>query len=194
MSNSKMPFAYTIRGSATNCLSGAQFTKYEGSVCRSCYAKRLEAFRPRLKEFNERAEQGIFSSSWVAKHLLGLDAFRASGGEYVRVFDFGDFVSHKHAQSISQIAYLFYGLKFWIPTKMLQYIPTLDLLDNTAYRLSHPFINGTFNSNYKGLTSSVVDKHNKKPIDGFVCPGSCEKHNCRACWDKSIKNIIYKKH
>ena len=190
MSNSKMPFAYTIRGSATMC-----YSCFGGSdsVCSRCYDKRLENLRPRLKESNIREEvknlRNLYQNN--VYHIL---KFRDEGGKYVRMWDFGDFSLQTQVEDTVRLAKSFPKLSFWAPTKAYG-LDFSNLLEckNVTLRVSLHDIDQAPSTRLK--YQSVASRNPvayKKTYGGFICPGSCEKDNCRACWDKRRKLIIYK--
>ena len=111
-----------------------------------------------------------------------------------RWHDAGDIQSIKHLLKIFKIAKLTPGVKHWMPTKEAQFlklIPVKRVPKNLIIRLSGTNVDGPAGKFWKH--SSTVTTDPKKA----TCPaptqgGKCL--DCRACWNKRIKNIAYLKH
>ena len=121
--------------------------------------------------------------------------------EHFRFHSSGDIQSYQHALNIIEVARLCPDTKFWIPTREMKIMGDLkknevDIPENCVFRLSAPMVNGKLNTNIFSNTSSVVDTE-KFFGNSWRCPaldqgGSCLE--CRACWDKDVKDVAYTKH
>ena len=100
--------------------------------------------------------------------------------------------------NISLIAQRLPDFIFWLPTREKKIVNEYrrlygDFPDNLIVRISAAMIDGK--PPVTDLCTSTVHK-DKDPV-GFACPARTQGNqcgSCRACWDKSIKNISYPEH
>ena len=120
-----------------------------------------------------------------------------SGETYFRWHDSGDLQSFQHLLDIVRIAEALPGVSFWLPTKekalIYKYHDTFgDFPSNLCVRLSAAMVNIQAPA-YSGNTSTV------HTITAFGVECEAYKRNntcgdCRACWDRDVKNVSYRKH
>jgi hypothetical protein len=186
---SKMPgFAYNLP--ATRCKVGSKLAKVKGSVCHGCYALKGRYRFPNVKEALERRyKQAMTNKDWVFGMVYLINT---SNKKEFRWHDAGDIQSAEHLQRIFQVCELTPNVKHWLPTResvILSNINADDVPDNLIIRLSASKVDGPAPKSWP-WTSTVVTK-------GKTCPAA-EQNNeckdCRACWDKSVKNVAYGKH
>jgi hypothetical protein len=186
---SKMPgFAYNLP--ATRCKVGSKLAKVKGSVCHGCYALKGRYRFPNVKEALERRyKQAMTNKDWVFGMVYLINT---SNKKEFRWHDAGDIQSLEHLQRIFQVCELTPSVKHWLPTResvILSNINVDDVPDNLIIRLSASKVDGPAPKSWP-WTSTVVTK-------GKTCPAA-EQNNeckdCRACWDKSVKNVAYGKH
>jgi hypothetical protein len=186
---SKMPgFAYNLP--ATRCKVGSKLAKVKGSVCHGCYALKGRYRFPNVKEALERRyKQAMTNKDWVFGMVYLINT---SNKKEFRWHDAGDIQSAEHLQRIFQVCELTPSVKHWLPTResvILSNINADDVPDNLIIRLSASKVDGPAPKSWP-WTSTVVTK-------GKTCPAA-EQNNeckdCRACWDKSVKNVAYGKH
>jgi hypothetical protein len=186
---SKMPgFAYNLP--ATRCKVGSKLAKVKGSVCHGCYALKGRYRFPNVKEALERRyKQAMTNKDWVFGMVYLINT---SNKKEFRWHDAGDIQSLEHLQRIFQVCELTPSVKHWLPTResvILSNINADDVPDNLIIRLSASKVDGPAPKSWP-WTSTVVTK-------GKTCPAA-EQNNeckdCRACWDKSVKNVAYGKH
>ena len=88
-------------------------------------------------------------------------------------------------------------IKHWLPTREVKIVSDYlkiynQFPENLLVRISAPMIDGKpLKFDY---TSTVHQK--KKPI-GHDCPSRFQENkcmDCRACWDRKVKNVSYHKH
>ena len=88
-------------------------------------------------------------------------------------------------------------IKHWLPTREVKIVSDYlkiykEFPDNLLVRVSSPMIDGEpLKFDY---TSTV--HHNKQAI-GHDCPSRFQDNecrDCRACWNKEVKNVSYHKH
>jgi len=186
---SKMPgFAYNLP--ATRCKVGSKLAKIPGSVCHGCYALKGRYRFPNVKDALERRyKQAMTNKQWVFGMVYLINT---SNKKEFRWHDAGDIQSLEHLQRIFQVCELTPKVKHWLPTResvILSNINVDDVPDNLIIRLSASKVDGLAPKSWP-WTSTVVTK-------GKTCPAA-EQNNecrdCRACWDKSVKNVAYGKH
>jgi hypothetical protein len=186
---SKMPgFAYNLP--ATRCKVGSKLAKVKGSVCHGCYALKGRYRFPNVKEALERRyKQAMTNKDWVFGMVYLINTSKKN---VFRWHDAGDIQSLEHLQRIFQVCELTPNVKHWLPTResvILSNINADDVPDNLIIRLSASKVDGPAPKSWP-WTSTVVTK-------GKTCPAAeqdNECRDCRACWDKSVKNVAYGKH
>ena len=186
---SKMPgFAYNLP--ATRCKVGSKLAKVKGSVCHGCYALKGRYRFPNVKEALERRyKQAMTNKDWVFGMVYLINT---SNKKEFRWHDAGDIQSAEHLQRIFQVCELTPSVKHWLPTResvILSNINADDVPDNLIIRLWASKVDGPAPKSWP-WTSTVVTK-------GKTCPAAEQDNeckDCRACWDKSVKNVAYGKH
>lgn len=137
-------------------------------------------------------------SDWVSNMVLVIGSLEHSG--YFRFFDSGDIQSIEHFDNICQIARNLPNIKFWLPTKEFSivnnYVKSKKTIpENLTVRLSAYMVDGPLPialAKKLNVVSSGVSTN-----DDFTCPASKQNNmclDCRMCWNRTIKTVIYKKH
>ena len=206
--NSKMPG--TSFGLSTDyCNVGGKLRDVDGSVCASCYAERLENFRPSVKQgWTNRAEavkHATTSSSggraWVQAMVSRLRMLKP---EHHRWHDSGDLLNARHLELLVLVAKELPEIKFWLPTKekklVYQFLKKRDFPDNLTVRLSAPMLDEySLQEQFEGKLqhSGVHTLDVYVPDRAWVCPARHQGNacvDCRACWDKDVRLVSYPKH
>jgi hypothetical protein len=216
---SKMP-TMSISLPATLCKTGSKLRKVKGSVCSTCYAlKGCYGFKPVQKALEVRFN-ALNNPEWVNAMVTLLETKkRISNSGLFRWHDSGDLQGIEHLQNIIEVAKRTPQIKHWIPTKekklIRDYVRTHTVPDNVVIRLSGAMIDGeapeghehtstvtsdhTLATCHAYLTDKTgkqwqhdevhaMDKKQKKELDFGHCG------ECRKCWNKDIKNIVYLEH
>ena len=185
---SKMPgFAYGLP--AKECKTGKKLQQVKGSTCYDCYAlKGCYVFKVvqnaqyyRLKAIKDRR--------WVQAMALQINNKRS---KEFRWHDSGDVQDLKHLAKIFKVCKLTPSIDHWLPTReawVKKFIPAAP--DNLNIRFSMPMIDQEAAGGWDNTSTVVTDKTKANcpaPNQGNECK------DCRACWDKSIKNIAYLAH
>ena len=185
---SKMPgYAYNLP--AWECKVGSKLAKVPGSVCHGCYALKGRYRFPSVKEAMYRRLASITRPDW-ARTMAG--DINARKSRFFRWHDSGDVQSVKHLLKIFQVCRLTPDVAHWLPTReagILSKIPQDRVPRNLTIRLSATKVDAPAPKSW-ALTSTVV-------TTGRTCPAPDQDNECktcRACWDKSIKNVAYGKH
>jgi len=194
-SPSKMPsYAYGL--SAKKCITGAKLAKIEGSICNDCYALKgmYGEWNKNVSNAHMRRHEAISRPEWVSAMVFIITQKKMT---YFRWHDSGDIQSFQHLLNIVSIAEACPSVKFWIPTREKKFINAYlemfeEFPENLIVRVSATMMD-TEAGEY--LHTSTV--HKDKDALGLECKapaqgGKCLE--CRACWDKSVKNVSYKQH
>jgi hypothetical protein len=191
---SKMPgLSYGI--SATLCKIGSALAKVKGSTCENCYALKANYAYPSVKAAHEKRRAGIEDPQWADAmvYLIG-----SSGETYFRWHDSGDLQHLQHLINIVKIAEALPAVSFWLPTRekalVNSYLRSFGAFpSNLVVRVSAAMVDSAAPADYDH-TSTV---HNAAAPVGFACPASKQGNkcmNCRACWNRDIKNVSYLQH
>ena len=183
---SKMPGkSYSLP--AWECQTGSKLWNNPKSPCFFCYAKKNNYVRyPAIKAAQYRRLDAI-------KHPLWVDAMVAQikKMKWFRWHDAGDVQSVEHMNKILEVARQTPDTKHWMPTQERPYLPAPeDVPDNMIIRLSAARIDGSAGNAWSHSSSVVTD-------GSETCPSGKQGNqclDCRACWNKDIKNVSYGKH
>ena len=185
----KMPEgAYSIP--ATACQTGAKLALVPGPPCHGCYALKNRYMMPVQKAAMERRLKSLNHGSWT-KAMATL----IKGKKHFRWHDSGDLQSADHLRKIFEVCASTPETSHWLPTQERQYLPLpgSTIPPNLIIRLSNAK-NDTVPGQAWTHWSTVVTK----PRAGvYVCPApeqGMKCGSCRACWNKDVKEIQYKKH
>ena len=203
-SPSKMPCqGYSL--STLRCITGAKMAKVEISICSKCYALRGHYRYPNVKDSQEKRYQALLSDKWVEAMVCAINGSESSG--FFRWHDAGDLQGVWHLEKIVEVCKGTPTVKHWLPTR--EYIghdgqPSIiqayitkhgnNFPENLTIRLSALMFDGVAPISIAeklGVQTSGASKTD------FTCPASNQGNkclSCRACWDKSQANVIYKKH
>ena len=183
---SKMPgLSYSLP--AWVCKTGWKLAQIEGTPCFFCYAKKGNYTRyPAIKAAQYRRLEAIKHPRWVEAM-----AARIKNLKWFRWHDAGDVQSKDHMQKILEVCRLTPDTKHWLPTQERQYLPDPEQVpDNLIIRLSAARVDGTAGNAWSHSSTVVTDGSPSCPAP--TQGGKCR--DCRACWNKDIKNISYGKH
>ena len=184
---SKMPgLSYSLP--AWECKTGWKLSKVEGTPCFYCYAKKGNYTRyPAIKEAQYRRLKAINHPEWVTAMAAVIKRQK-----FFRWHDAGDVQSSEHMQKIIEVCKLTPNTKHWLPTQERQYLPEPEEVpDNLVIRLSRSKIDGPVPaawSHDSGVTTDDSKRTCPAPTQGGKCL------DCRVCWNKNIKSVIYGKH
>ena len=173
---------------AWECKTGSKLAKIPGSVCHGCYAMKGNYTRyPAIKADQYKRLNTIQRAQWV----VGMAA-AIGKDKYFRWHDAGDLQSIEHLKKIFRVCELTPKTKHWMPTReasILKEIRPEDVPSNLIIRMSsHMIDQGPVK--FWPWTSTVVTKTPTCPAPKQG--GKCK--DCRACWNKRVKNVSYGKH
>jgi hypothetical protein len=191
---SKMPGkSYGIP--AAECKTGSKLRKVPGSVCSKCYACKGHYSYSTVSTAQYKRLNAIDNPQWVSAmvHLIKNES-------WFRWHDSGDIQSIDHLAKILMVAALTPNTNHWLPTKEKKMIT--DYLNNggtipanVTIRVSGAMIDGKAPNVPNGICTSTVHKNNEAIGQSCIAPdqgGECK--DCRACWDRNIKNVSYHVH
>jgi hypothetical protein len=143
---------------------------------------------------HQKRYEAMQSPDWIGAMVFLINK---KGMDYFRWHNSGDLQSFQHLLNLVTIAEACPNTSFWLPTREKKYVNQYqkafgDFPANLTVRVSATMIDDGA-GDYPN-TSTV---HQDKKAIGFECKapkqeGKCGK--CRACWDKSVANVSYKKH
>ena len=183
---SKMP-GWSIGLPAKECKTGSKLQKVKGSTCYDCYAlKGCYVFKV-VQDAQYRRLEAIKNPLWVGAmaHLIN-----SKKSKYFRWHDSGDIQDEAHLIKIFAVAKLTPTVQHWMPTReawVKAFLP--ECPENLIIRFSAPMVDSDAPGSWDH-TSTVV-------TTGATCPAPKQNNeclDCRACWDKSVKNIAYGQH
>lgn len=191
---SKMPGrSYGI--SAKLCNVGAKLAKVEGSTCHGCYALKANYSYPSVQKAHAKRGASLASVSWADAmvHLI-----KREGERFFRWHDSGDLQSLQHLFDIVRIAEALPDVRFWLPTRekglINQYARAFGAFpENLTVRVSAAMVDGRPPEGFE-CTSTV---HESGAPHGLECEAYKRGNrcaDCRACWDRAVKNVSYRKH
>lgn len=193
---SKMPcYSYSLPARA--CKVGSILREVKGSTCNKCYAFRGNYAWGHVQNAQWRRLGLISEPDWVSNMVAVINAKTSFAVPYFRWHDSGDIQSIEHLDKIVEIAKQLSHIKFWIPTRengiVKQWLAAhpKGFPRNLTVRLSAAMI-GEAAPRVKGTVGSSVS--NPK---GFQCPAKSQANHCgdcRACWNKKVKDVSYAKH
>ena len=184
---SKMPgLSYSLPAWA--CQTGSKLRKVKTSPCYGCYALKGNYTRyPAIKIAQYRRLAAIKMEGWT--RAMAVQILKQ---KYFRWHDAGDVQSHEHMAKIIEVCKLTPNTKHWLPTQERQYLPKPeDVPANLIIRLSRSKVDGPAGNAWthdSGVTTQEGERTCPAPDQGGACK------DCRACWNKDIKNVSYGKH
>lgn len=184
----KMPgFSYGIP--AKECKTGSKLAKIKGSVCYNCYAlKGMYRFKNvQAAQYNRL--KSINKPGWVNAMAAQINSKKV---KYFRWHDSGDVQDLKHLLKIFRVCKKTPDVKHWMPTREAwtkNYLHRAP--DNLTIRFSGQMVDASPVKSWPN-TSTVTTNP-----ELATCPAPKQGNkclDCRACWDKSVKNIAYYEH
>lgn len=195
---SKMPeWAYNLP--ATECQVGGRLQQIRGSVCQRCYALTNRYRHQTVIEAMHRRFEGIFHPDWVPAMALTI---RKREVEHMRVHDSGDFQAVEHVLNWMRIADATPETEYWAPSREIEMVRRAlrecmrrigVFPENFVIRMSATMIGDPGPRGFEN-TSSVHANRRDAPEGSFVCPAPDQGNRCgecRACWNRLVKNVSY---
>ena len=196
---SKMP-GYGTSLPAQECNVGSKLVNIIGSVCADCYA--LKGNYIRFKHVGLALYRRLHlmqnNPNWVSALAFLINWYGKKTKEF-RWHDSGDIQDKEHLQKIIEVVKLTPNIKHWLPTReaklVKEYIKEIgEFPENLVVRVSATMVNGKPHKFHEHTSTVITDRSFAL---GWVCPSNEQGNKCmecRACWDKSVRNITYIKH
>ena len=183
---SKMPGpAYNLP--ATECITGAKLVKIPGSVCHGCYALKGRYRVSNVRMALARRLESLKHPRWVEAMTVLI-----KGEPWFRWHDSGDLQSAWHLKQIFEVCNRTPDTMHWLPTREARILNLMDpdiIPPNLIIRMSSHMIDQQ-PVKFWPWTSTVSTKSKTCPAQDQG--NSCK--DCRACWDRNVKNVTYPKH
>ena len=185
----KMP-GPSINLPATQCITGAKLVNVKGSTCSGCYALKGRYRFPNVKEAMARRLAKLHDPRWIDAMVTLINK-----QPVFRWHDSGDLQSVQHLKNIFEVCKLTPDTRHWLPTREARFLSLMDpavVPKNLKIVLSDHMNNQRVTPTWWPYTSGVTTDHNQ-----VSCPASKQGNkclDCRKCWDRRTKRVIYGKH
>ena len=172
---------------AWRCITGVKLQAVKGSVCAGCYAMKGRYRFRNVREALDRRLAALKDPRWVDAMVTLI-----SGEPWFRWHDSGDIQSPEHLKNIFEVCKRTPGTRHWMPTREVKFLTLMDpdvVPENLIIRISSHMVDQGPVKHWP-WTSTVV-------TSGKTCPAAEQDNeckDCRACWDRSVKNVAYPKH
>ena len=185
----KMP-GYAYSTPAHECKTGTKLRGVAGSVCFNCYAYERGRYRfQNVKDAQYKRLEALKHPQWARAMAVQINSKKV---KYFRWHDSGDVQNLDHLRKIFEVCRLTPEIQHWMPTREAW---TKDYLDecpeNLIIRFSAPMVDQAAPASWPH-TSTVSTKPEARTCPAPDQGNSCG--SCRACWDKTVKNICYGEH
>jgi len=192
---SKMPCP-SYNTPASLCVTGSKLRKVKGSTCHKCYAMKGNYTRPNVRVWLKKRFDAFEHERFVEAMSVMINNYSKKSG-YFRWFDSGDLADINMLEKIVMVCNSTKKIKHWLPTREVKIVSDYlkiynQFPENLLVRVSAPMIDG---KPLKFRWTSTVH-YKEKPI-GHDCPSRFQENkctDCRACWDRKVKNVSYHKH
>ena len=199
LSNTSMMPAFSCVIPIEYCNTGMKLAKIDGTICNKCYAGKGCYIFPAVKAMYQKRYDAILMNEWVdymAELITQKYKNKKKEDRYHRWFDSGDVQSFAHLMKIFEVCELTPHIKHWLATREYQLINQLDVKDvpkNLCLRVSAIKVDGPIPKFWKWTSGVHKDKrHRGRECPAYKQDGQCK--DCRACWDRKVKQVSYKEH
>ena len=169
----KMP-GPSINLPASQCITGAKLVNVPGSTCSGCYGLKGRYRFQNVKDAMQRRLTRLHDPRWI---------------------DSGDLQSVQHLKNIFEVCKRTPATRHWLPTREARFLSLMDpavVPKNLKIVLSDHMNDQARAPSWWPYTSGVSTKH-----ADVTCPASSQGNkclDCRKCWDRRTKRVIYGKH
>ena len=184
----KMPCP-SINLPAVACVTGAKLARVPGTTCHGCYALKGRYRFKSTKIAMDRRLEALKDQRWVRAMVVLM-----KDRKHFRWHDSGDIQSVWHLKRILEVCKQTPSTKHWLPTResgLLALMAPDIIPPNLIIRLSATKVDGAAGKSWP-WTSTVTTDPKQKTCAAPDQKGKCL--DCRACWNRDIKNITYAKH
>ena len=185
----KMP-GPSINLPAVACITGAKLVDVLNSTCSGCYALKGRYRFQNVKDAMQRRLDRLYDPRWIDAMVTLIDK-----QPVFRWHDSGDLQSVQHLKNIFEVCKQTPGTAHWLPTREARFLKLMDpdvVPKNLKIVLSDHMNDQQVAPTWWPYTSGVSTDHNQ-----VTCPASKQGNkclDCRKCWDRNTKRVIYGKH
>ena len=191
----KMP-GPSINLPAVACLTGSKLVKVKGSTCSGCYALKGRYRFPNVQAALRRRLSKLHDPRWVDAMVTLINGRHWQKPQPVfRWHDSGDLQSVQHLKNIFEVCKQTPDTSHWLPTRESRFLKLMDpdvVPKNLKIVLSDHMNDQQVAPTWWPYTSGVTTSH-----ELVTCPASKQGNkclDCRKCWDRGTKRVIYGKH
>ena len=192
---SKMPGpAHNLPAQA--CITGAKLVKVKGSTCSGCYALKGRYRFKNVRDAMQRRLSKLHDPRWIEAMVTLINGRHWQKPQPVfRWHDSGDLQSVQHLKNIFEVCKQTPDTSHWLPTRESRFLNLMDpdvVPKNLKIVLSDHMNDQERPPSWWPYTSGVTTDHKL-----VTCPSSKQGNkclDCRKCWDRNTKRVIYGKH
>ena len=186
---SKMP-GPSFNLPAAACITGAKLVNVKGSTCSGCYALKGRYRFGNVQTALKRRLAKLHDPRWIESMVVLIDS-----APVFRWHDSGDIQSVQHLKNIFEVCKRTAGTSHWLPTRESRFLKLMDpdvVPKNLKIVLSDHMNDQQVAPTWWPYTSGVTTNN-----ELVTCPASKQGNkclDCRKCWDRGTKRVIYGKH
>ena len=191
----KMP-GPSINLPAVACITGAKLVKVKGSTCSGCYALKGRYRFKNVRDAMKRRLDRLHDPRWIDAMVTLIKGRHWQKPQPVfRWHDSGDIQSVQHLKNIFEVCKQTPDTSHWLPTRESRFLKLMDpdvVPKNLKIVLSDHMNDQQVAPTWWPYTSGVTTDHNQ-----VTCPAASQGNkclDCRKCWDRNTKRVIYGKH
>jgi len=191
----KMP-GPSINLPAVACITGSKLVNVKGSTCSGCYALKGRYRFKNTRIAMQRRLDKLHDPRWIDAMVTLINGRHWQKPEPVfRWHDSGDIQSVQHLKNIFEVCKRTPDTEHWLPTREARFINLMDpdvVPKNLKIVLSDHMNDQQVTPSWWPYTSGVSTDHK-----AVTCPASSQGNkclDCRKCWDRNTKRVIYGKH
>ena len=191
----KMP-GPSINLPAVACITGAKLVKVKGSTCSGCYALKGRYRFKNVRDAMQRRLSKLHDPRWIEAMVTLINGRHWQKPQPVfRWHDSGDLQSVQHLKNIFEVCKQTPDTSHWLPTRESRFLNLMDpdvVPKNLKIVLSDHMNDQERPPSWWPYTSGVTSDH-----EAVTCPASKQGNkclDCRKCWDRGTKRVIYGKH
>jgi len=175
---------------ASMCQTGQKLVRVPGTVCHGCYALKGRYRFPNVQAALKRRLRSLDHGSWTTAMVR-----LVTGVKHFRWHDSGDLQSAQHLTNIFEVCKATPETMHWLPTREAKLLALMDpdvVPKNLKIVLSDHMNDQATPPSWWPYTSGVTTSH-----ELVTCPASRQGNkclDCRKCWDRGTKRVIYCKH
>ena len=175
---------------ASQCITGSKLVKVRGSTCSVCYALKGRSIFKNVQAALNRRLAKLHDPRWIEAMVALI-----KDQPWFRWHDSGDVQSVQHLKNIFEVCKRTPGTSHWLPTREARFLSLMDpdvVPENLKIVLSDHMNDQEKPPTWWPYTSGVTTSH-----DQVTCPASSQGNkclDCRKCWDRGTKRVIYGKH